>query len=182
MDVIKEEKSLTKKDITSHFSRGKKWVFIPSHNVMFEKVIKVCETHSLDVKDKFKSLKNAYVRFNNVDSLGRVVFTIHENTSIASRLYITVDALSAVSYEQLDGTPKSMGLEKRETKTVLRDVARSTVNDKKHLQTAVADKSEGDVADKSEVVVIASHNEPQTIEEWEKFLQEEGLALESNVD
>ena len=175
---VKNHKRTLHVNVKEHFCRGKKWVFIPSDSVEFEKIINICAIHSLAIEEQFKTLKKAYVRFSNVDTLERVVFTIHENTSVASKLYICVDTLRALSFDQLDGTPKSTGLDNKKAKPVsVKTFAITKVED--HVSEPI---NALDTETKEKEHMIITSDEPQSIEEWEKFLESEGLTLEADID
>ena len=181
-------------DIKSHFCRGRKWVTVPTDTGLFNTIIDTATANEFnDLCELFNKNEKAHVRFHSASTNG-INFSIHPDSSSASKVKVLVDTEMGLSLEVLDGTPKSNGLEgevKKKKKKVKAKTEETTPVDLGAMCEEIIDDmmkvvpEDALMEDEDQTESLESEgpkeeeliNTATSLEEWEQLLADEGLEL-----
>ena len=178
-------------DIKSHFCRGRKWVVIPNDHDLYQTVIEKSQENQFDgLLNLFEKNQKAHVRFHSASTNG-INFSIHPNSSSASKVKFLVDTETGLTLEVLNGTPKSNGLEgevkKKKATAKTEDITPVDLGAMcdKVVEDMMKDVPADALSSDEELAEIQNQNpekeilnEAASLEEWEQLLSNEGFDLD----
>lgn len=168
-------------DIKDHFCRGRKWVSIPSEiienenqidNPLYQTAVNLAKESGFDnLIELWETAGFAWVRFHSVKGL-LANFSIHPNSSVGSNIKFSVTQEIAMSFEIMNGTPKSNGYEQKTVKPKIIETVQEnddSQNDEKPVETEIETVNETEVPETDNQITDI----PETDDEINEILSDE---------